>query len=43
MPQGGGGRVVGPLPKIFVIRGPIDLRFGMDVNWNLKFHLIQIT
>ena len=39
----GGRGFVGPLPKIFVMRGPIDLRFGTNVNWNSNFHLIQIT
>ena len=41
----GGGRVgvVAPLPKIFVMRGPIDLRFVMNVNYTSNFHLRLIT
>ena len=39
----GGEEFVGPLPKIFVMRGPIDLKFGMNVNWTSNFHLILVT
>ena len=34
---------VRPLPKIFVMLGPIDLRFGTNANWTSDFHLIPIT
>ena len=37
------GRFVGPVPKIFVMRGPIDLKFDRNVNWTSNFHLILIT
>ena len=39
----GGGGFVEPLPKILVMRGPINLRFDMNVNWTSNFHLILIT
>ena len=37
------GGLVGPLPKIFVMRGLIDLRFRLNFNWTSNFHLILIT
>ena len=37
------GGFVGSLPKIFVMRGPINLQFGMNVNWTSSFHLMLIT
>ena len=42
-PREGGGGIFGPLPKIFVMRGPIDLTFGMNVKGTSNFHLIVIT
>ena len=41
--KGENGGVVGPLPKIFVMLGPINLRFGVNVTWTSNFHLILIT
>ena len=43
IPSRGEGRMFfGPLPKVFVMRGPVDLTFGMNVNWTTNFHFIQI-
>ena len=39
----GGRGFIGPLLKIFVMCGLIDLRFGINVNWTLNFHLVLIT
>ena len=36
--KGLGGDIPGPLLKIFVMHGPIDLRFGMNIKWTLNFH-----
>ena len=38
----GKGFSLDPSPKIFVMCGPIDLRFDINVNWTSNFHLIQI-